>query len=209
MKHFLVYLAKGWYKVLDSNGFLFTTLKEFKIQIRFLFYILSTFSIFFGLNYISSFIDLDTYKSLNSEFKLILTYIGYFILYFSTLLTAMLSLYEFIYDIDIDTIKKKKKRRFRNVDYKIRIIIYVVSFVFIFQYVYFGFLFSISETTQNATFSNNGLILEFSSLREEKAFSLFFKDTLIKLTISISTIYLLIVWLIESRIKKQRVSLGN
>ena len=135
-----------WFQHLDVNGYIFNNIRTLSIYVRIPFYIFLVFSVYFSIKFIGTFIDFSKFN-LSAVMLLVLALTGKVILFLSTLLTALIATYEFIYHLDpkdellkkkeaLKEIKAKKLQwwRLRNMNFFFRALFYIVIYIAISKY---------------------------------------------------------------------------
>jgi len=139
-------VALLWFQHLDVNGYIFYNIRTLSIYVRIPFYIFLVFTVYFTIKFLGTFVDYSKFN-LSAVILLALALTGKVILFLSTLLTALIATYEFIYHLDPkDELLKKKEAlkeirakklqwwRLRNMNFFFRALFYIVIYIAISKY---------------------------------------------------------------------------
>lgn len=208
-------LAFWWYRKIDVNGFLYTSLKSIPFLFRCLFYfslILAfsysieyffdfTLKIFSNYNYIKN--HLPNIESILNVLK-----------YISILLISILISYESIYRIDLNNLinerKEKEKQikinknqwwRLRNKNIFFRIIFYL-SIGFTFSQIIYMYYLNYVFKYFNTSYGSNGINIQFNSIEEQLIFKNIFEQGLNNIMLISTVVYLIFLVLSEIYIYK-------
>jgi hypothetical protein len=210
-------LAFWWYRKIDVNGFLFTSLKSIPIYFRFIFYFSLILAFSYSVEYLFEFTlnIFSNYNYIKNHLPKIESIFN-MLKYISIFLISMIIFYEFIFKIDLNKLINEKEQqqkqikinksqwwRLRNKNIFFRIFFYL-SIGFTFSQLIYVYYLNYVFKYFNTSYGSNGINIQFNNIEEQLIFKNLFEQGLNNIMFVSMIVYLIFLILSEIYIYKTK-----